>query len=110
MKKVATILLAGLGFGLIQPRCLAGKKAPAADETGALIREMKGLKESQEAFQKALLKDMEEIKQLLRGRAGSPAPAPTPAPSAPSSIRLTASPFRGDAAAPVVLIDYSDYQ
>jgi len=67
------------------------------------------LKEEIEALregQKAIQKELQEIKSLLRERQ-APAPAPPPREFV---LDLGGSPFKGDENAKLTLVEFSDYQ
>lgn len=71
------------------------------EEPKQLQRQINDLREAQKAIQK----DLQEIKILLRGRAAAPNLPPTNL-----TLRIAASPFRGDENAKLTLIEFSDYQ
>jgi protein-disulfide isomerase len=56
--------------------------------------------------------DLAEIKKLLQEGARAPAAAARPAPPAfnPQTVNIGTSPVKGEADAPITLIEYSDYQ
>ena len=69
-----------------------------------LKEEIEALKEGQKAIQK----DLQEIKSLLRARqAADPAPAPPPREFV---LDLGGSPFKGDENAKLTLVEFTDYQ
>jgi len=71
-----------------------------------LKEEIEALKEGQKAIQK----DLQEIKSLLRARQ-APAPAPAPAPPPLEVVLdLGGSPFKGDETAKLTLVEFTDYQ
>ena len=72
-------------------------QTPAADD--ALRRDIEALKEGQKAIQK----DLEEIKRILQSR-----PVADALPKDPISI--ADEPFKGEPGAKVALIEFSDYQ
>ena len=67
-----------------------------------LKEEIEALKEGQKAIQK----ELQEIKSLLRTR---PAPAPAPTPRE-FVLDLGGSPFKGDENAKLTLVEFTDYQ
>lgn len=94
--QVSTALLGALFLTLVAtPSCLP----QSAEDYRALRKEVEALKESQKAMQK----DLEDIKSFLRGRQ---------APQAPRNLVLSVdgAPFMGDKNAPVTVIEFSDYQ
>jgi hypothetical protein len=75
--------------------------AQSSDELGALRREIEGLKTGQDA----VLKELQEIRALLRQR-----PAALAAEPRDIVLGIDGAPIKGDARAKLVLIDFSDYQ
>ncbi len=69
-----------------------------------LKEEIEALKEGQKAIQK----ELQEIKSLLRARQ-APAPAPAPPPRE-FVLDLGGSPFKGDETAKLTLVEFTDYQ
>ncbi len=69
-----------------------------------LKEEIEALKEGQKAIQK----ELQEIKSLLRARQ-APAPAPAPPPRE-FVLDLSGSPFKGDETAKLTLVEFTDYQ
>jgi len=69
-----------------------------------LKEEIEALKEGQKAIQK----ELQEIKSLLRARQ-APAPAPAPPPRE-FVLDLGGSPFKGDESAKLTLVEFTDYQ
>lgn len=69
-----------------------------------LKEEIEALKEGQKAIQK----ELQEIKSLLRARQ-APAPAPAPPPRE-VVLDLGGSPFKGDETAKLTLVEFTDYQ
>ena len=66
-----------------------------------------------EAAQKAILKELQEIKALLQAR--QPAPAAAAAPAPPSGVpafdlTITGSASKGRADAPLVIVEFSDFE
>ena len=76
--------------------------AQSSDELAALRRQLEALK----AGQDAVLKELQEIRTLLRPRQAAP-PAPEPRDIV---LALDGAPAKGDPRAKLVLIDFSDYQ
>jgi protein-disulfide isomerase len=76
-------------------------EAQSSDELSWLRTEIRELRESQKAVQK----ELQEIKRLLQAR---PAIAADPLPNDP--IDISREPAKGDATARIALIEYSDYQ
>ncbi len=67
-----------------------------------LKKEIEALKEGQKAIQK----ELQEIKSLLKARQ-APAPAPPPREFV---LDLGGSPFKGDENAKLTLVEFTDYQ
>jgi protein-disulfide isomerase len=76
--------------------------AQSSDELAALRRQLEALK----AGQDAVLKELQEIRTLLRPRQAAP-PAPEPRDIV---LALDGAPAKGDPRAKLVLVDFSDYQ
>ncbi len=75
--------------------------AQSSEELKSLRKEVEGLKEGQKAIQK----ELEAIKGLLRARQARRPPAPTNV-----VLSVEGAPFKGDKSAKLTLIDFSDYQ
>ncbi len=90
------LLLAALA-----PAAPAAAQAP--DELGALKREVEALKQEQARLRTEIRALREELR---RSRAAAPAPA------APEGLTfaLGNDPAKGDRAAPLVLVEFTDYQ
>jgi protein-disulfide isomerase len=78
--------------------------ARTSDEIKALKEEVAAMREGQEKMQK----DLDEIKKLLQ-EGSRPAAARTANSFTPKTIELGSVSVRGEADAPVTLIEYSDY-
>lgn len=78
-----------------------GQSRPS-DEQQEIRKEIRELKQGQEAIQK----ELQEIKRLLMAREAGRAGAPP----RPENISISGRPFRGSQNARVVLIEFSDYQ
>jgi protein-disulfide isomerase len=92
--RVSSVLL-GLVLGASP---VAKGQTPAADDQ--MRKDIEALKEGQKAIQK----DLEEIKRLLQSR-------PAAADALPAQpINIASEPFKGRATARVVIIEFSDYQ
>ncbi len=72
---------------------------PSGDELEILREEIEDLKKGQSAIQR----ELQEIKALLQGR--RPAPA-----FREFVLNIQDEPFRGENEAPVVLVEFTDYQ
>ena len=73
--------------------------AQSSEELKALKQEIEALKQGQKAIQK----DLTEIKTLLRGRRAMP-------PFKEALISIEGEPFKGDKDAKLALIEFSEYQ
>jgi protein-disulfide isomerase len=89
--------------------------AQNATDLKALGKEIEALK----AGQKAMQKDLQDIKTLLQANQAAPAPAPSAtvtrtAPASPEVIDLTVgiagAPVKGEANAKVTVVEFTDYQ
>lgn len=92
------ILMCGVTFSL-------GLTAEAKDNFDSLRQEIDLLKEGQESIQKSL----NEIKKLLKQRPQAPQ-RKSPIQEVDLELSLANAPSKGDAQAPVVLVEFSDYQ
>ena len=90
------VLLAG---ALLTPPARAQQAS-----TEDLQKQMQGIQESLKAVQK----DLQEIKGLLRAR--PQAAAAPPAPPAEAIVSIEGSPFKGKKDARVTIVDFTDYQ
>ena len=108
MKKV-------LVAGLVLTICVGSLSNPVLPQTPAkpsqtvssnteeeLRREIRELKQGQEAIQK----ELQEIKKLLLAREAAAA-KPT---ARPEKINISSRPFRGNESARIVMVEFSDYQ
>jgi hypothetical protein len=77
----------------------------ALKEVQALRREVEGIREGQRALQK----DLQEIKSLLQAR---PAAGPAGAPAVPQNVVLDLenAQVKGEKGAKLVLVEFTDYQ
>ena len=90
-----------LGFGIP-----VAAQAASSGEVNELKKEIEALQEGQKAIQK----ELQEIKNLLRPRqAAAPAPAPAAAP-AEFVLDVGDNPFKGDRSARLTLVEFTDYQ
>jgi hypothetical protein len=97
MKRVAVVALgAMIVFGA------AVAAAQSSDDLAVLRKEIEALK----AGQANLLKELQEIRTLLRARPAAQA-APEPRDIA---LALDGGPVKGDSRASLVLVDFTDYQ
>jgi hypothetical protein len=91
-----------IGFSLILIILLSAHPGltQTSDELKSFRKELDGLKESQKAIQK----DIEEIKNLLRARGFLP--------EEPKNLffNIVGKPFKGDKNAKLILIEFSEYQ
>jgi len=91
-------------LSLLTLLCVAPGFAQGTSSEGVndLKKEIEALKEGQKAIQK----ELQEIKSLLRARQ-APAPVPTPREFV---LDLSGSPFKGDEKAKLTLVEFTDYQ
>jgi protein-disulfide isomerase len=87
---------------------------PAAAQSGDDLRELGKEVEALKAGQTAIQKDLQEIKGLLQAPQAARAPAPQagPPPIEPANVLLSleGAPFKGDKAAKVTVVEFTDYQ
>lgn len=100
------LALALLGSSLLL--LVAGPAAfgQANDELTKLKKEVEALREGQ----KALEKDLQEIKNLLRARQAPRQPPPSETLAQPVAIGIDGAPFLGAKNAKLALVEFSDYQ
>jgi len=79
--------------------------AQTSKDIKILKEDVKELKEQQKAIQK----DLQDIKNLLKARQQAPAPAAAAA-FKEEIINIEGAPFKGDNKAKIALIEFSDYQ
>jgi protein-disulfide isomerase len=95
-------MLAGTVSALVTVGAPPGLAQPSEDLKN-LQKEVDVLKEGQKAIQK----DLQEIKTLLRARPTAAAPA---APPKEATVSIQGALFRGEKNAKVTLVDFTDYQ
>ncbi|MDA2934454.1 hypothetical protein MYX82_08930 [Acidobacteria bacterium AH-259-D05] len=78
----------------------------AQDTSSEEVKDLKGEIEALKEGQKAIQKELQEIKNLLRTRQS---PAPTPAPLE-VVLDINGNPFKGDRNAKLTLVEFTDYQ
>jgi protein-disulfide isomerase len=101
---VVTLLLGGL---LLALTASLPARAQSSDELANMRKDIEALKEGQ----KALQRDLEDIKGLLRARVAPPAAqAPQPTPAQPVAISIDGAPSLGSKNAKVTVVEFSDYQ
>ena len=83
--------------------CTQPGVAQPTDELKALKKDVEALKEGQKAIQK----DLQDIKNLLLRARPSAAPA---GPPQEAVVSLEGAPVKGDKNAKVTLVDFTDYQ
>jgi protein-disulfide isomerase len=98
---LVALLVSGPGSRLSKAQAVAAAKADPKDTNTAILETLK-----------AIQAELHEMKTILATR---PAAAAQPAPAAPSvqqtvQLDLGNRPFRGDKAAPVTLVEITDYQ
>ena len=85
---------------------LYGTPGFAQGTSGEGVNDLKEEIEALKEGQKAIQKELQEIKSLLRARQ-APAPVPTPREFV---LDLSGSPFKGDEKAKLTLVEFTDYQ
>src|SRR5437879_1505269 len=90
-----SVLLASVGHAQTTPGNSTTQPKQPAGEQEELKRQIRELKEGQEAIRK----ELQEIKLLLLARAAPPKPAP------PEKVSINERPFRGNENARVVVLE-----
>jgi protein-disulfide isomerase len=90
-----------LSLGLVLTCILSVPPALAQQSTEDLKKDIDALKDGQKAIQK----DLEEIKTLLKSRPAGPSPPPQNV-----VLDLGKNPFKGERNAKLTLVEFSDYQ
>jgi protein-disulfide isomerase len=98
MKRWKPSLSLGLVLTCILATPPASAQQPSSDDTK---KDIEALKEGQKAIQK----DLEEIKTLLKSRPAGPPPPPQNV-----VLDLGKNPFKGERTAKLTLVEFSDYQ
>jgi len=99
---VSSIMLIAVLSGMARSQTPEKSVPSGTDEQQEIKREIRELRQGQEAIQK----ELQEIKRLLLARdAAGPV-----RPARPENISIGGRPFRGNQNARVVLIEFSDYQ
>jgi hypothetical protein len=92
---------------LLIPPTVAPAAAQSDAEINKLRQEIEGLKDSQEKIER----DIEIIKNVLRGiLAGQARGREAPEPAKPVVLSVEGKPFKGERSAKLTLVDFSDYQ
>lgn len=104
MQTISRILI---GMLLVLPFWSRPAAAQSEEDLRMLRQEMETLKEGQ----KRIEKELEVIKNVLRGMLGAQGRGrEAPQPFAPVAISVEGGLFKGDKNARVTLVDFSDYQ
>lgn len=106
MAIVARTAFAASIFSICSLCAQGNRKFETQPPAASFQQQIDQLKEGQER----LLREMAEIKRLLRERSGRVETAPGPAVSAPVSVNVHGEPFRGDSRARVAIMEYSDFE
>ena len=96
MRKTFIVWIAA---ALLTASCAAQSNEELRKENEELRKEVNALKEGQ----KAILKDLDAIKNFLAGRR-------EPEPFKGATLSLKGSPYMGNKDAPITMVEYSDYQ
>jgi protein-disulfide isomerase len=96
-----------MAAGLLAVGTVLSAAVPGGDEDPALAKRIEAL----EAGQRAIQKELQEIKALLQSRgATAGAAAPRPTPPLPAELTIEGMPSEGRADARVVVVEFSDFQ
>jgi protein-disulfide isomerase len=99
---------------LIVPFVLAAALLPGAAAAQQQQPSTEARLAALEEAQRQILKELQEIKALLLARPANPAPAPAPKPAPPAlpafDLTIAGSPAKGRADAPVVIVEFSDFE
>jgi protein-disulfide isomerase len=105
MRMAVVMLMLGTQMLAVAMPIPAG--AQSSDDLANMRREIDALKEGQRALQR----DLEDIKGLLRARVAAPAAqAPQPTLAQPVAINIEGAPVLGNKNARVTVVEFSDYQ
>ena len=96
-RRLVLLIVAMFLFALVSPVA-----AKSADDINALKKEVEALKEGQKAIQK----DIQEIKKQLTAKQAPAAPPEFKE----ATIELNDSPFKGEKDAKVTIVEFTDYQ
>jgi protein-disulfide isomerase len=99
LKGESFAMLSAVGILLVLAGCAASAPAPTATE---LVRQIAELR----ADQQTLRLELAEVRKLLAARQAATGPAPTLA----EPVDISGLPVKGDARAPVTVIELTDYQ
>lgn len=99
---IVIVLLASLLVSVVQGQTAPRKSTSPNKEQEELRREIRELRQGQEAIQK----ELQEIKRLLLTKEAAAPPRPV----RPEKISINGRPIRGNENARVVVVEFSDYQ
>ena len=111
MPPVRGIVSAAVAVALVG---MASAAVPAAEQDSqtSLQQRVEKLTAGQEALRQEILamqKQLQEIRELLQ-KTPVGAPAPAPLPPLPAELTIQGAPMKGSADAPVVIVEFSDFQ
>jgi hypothetical protein len=101
MRHVSALVVAGLLLAGVEPVA-----AQTADEVRALRESIESLRESQQRIER----ELQEIKTLLRPRAGVAGRPAEPEVPRDLTLSIDGDPSKGAAGARLVLVEFTDYQ
>lgn len=85
--------------------------SPSLAQTGKELEELRQVIDALQEGQKAIQRDLQEIKNLLRTRPAPAAQAPSGDEDLPNvMLSIDGTPFKGEKNARLTLIDFTDYQ
>ena len=105
MMPVKSVLAAAMAAVSLLLLAVPPGSAQSSEELKALRKDLEAIKQGQDQLQK----DVQEIKSILRAPRAAGPPPPTVAP-ANMVLTLDGDPTKGDKAARIVIVEFTDYQ